>query len=135
MDSEPPRTGTSTAYATSSAVHPSSASAPIAMAAGLVSIASTLEPGSASPGAVATPTAETGEDPDSPESFLDPGSPLLGATIALLALIVPVAAVLLERNAFRADPHFVIPISRGHQQPGRLPIPGFGESGGGNSRR
>lgn len=122
MDSEPPRTGSpaATAEATSTAV-----------------FATLLTPAAAESGPPGSTSVrgESKDDSYSPEGFLDPGSPLLGATIALLALIVPVAAVLLERSAFRTDPRFTIPISRGHQQPGRLAIPGIGEPGGGDPRR
>ena len=119
MDSEPPRTGTAAAIAT--AADPAQAHAVFATC--LTPASTESRPGSS--------TARGGvtDESYSPEGFLDPGSPLLGAAIALLALIVPVAAVLLERSAFRADPSLSIPVSRGYQQPDRLPLPGIPPSG------
>ncbi len=125
MDSEPPRTGPATATATATSTVTATAALP------------TLPTPDAAESELGS-TALSGGPTDesySPDGLLDPGSPLLGATIALLALIVPVATVLLERGSFRTDPRFSIPISRGHQQPVPLAIPGIGESGGGDPRR
>jgi hypothetical protein len=92
--------------------------------------------------AAAGSAVDNGEDPYSSDSLYHSSAPLIGACIGLLALVLPVAAVLSDRTQAPASlprsSHDSSARSRsfdGLTQPSGLAGTGPGEPGGGNPRR